>query len=64
MTNEYITAKMALLAYGYKFGELMRLSDQGLIRRRHRVCDGEDFYTFSRDDIVTFANEANGDGNA
>jgi len=59
--NEYITAKMALLAYGYKFGELMRLAEAGIVRRRHRVCDGEDLYTFSREDIVRFA-EVN-DGN-
>lgn len=60
--NEYITAKMALLAYGYKFGELMRLAEQGLVRRRRREVDGEDIYTFSRDDIVKFANEV-ADGN-
>jgi len=59
--EEFITAKMALLAYGYKFGELMRLADQGLIRRRKRFVDGEDIYTFSRGDIVNFANEVNGD---
>jgi len=59
--EEFITAKMALLTYGYKFGELMRLADQGLIRRRRRFVVGEDIYTFSRCDIVNFANEVNGD---
>lgn len=54
---------MALLAYGYKFGELMRLAEQGLIRRRHRVVDGEDIFTFSRDDVVNFAAEVAGDTN-
>lgn len=59
--NEYITAKMALLAYGYKFGELMKLAEANIVRRRHRVCDGEDFYTFSREDIIRFAELNNGD---
>jgi len=53
--EEFITAKMALLAYGYKFGELMRLAESNIVRRRHRVCDGEDIYTFSREDIIRYA---------
>jgi len=58
--TEFITAKMALLAYGYKFGELCRLAEQGLIRSRRRINnDGEDVFTFSREDIVAFADRQN-----
>lgn len=60
--TEFITAKLALLAYGYGFGELMRLAEQGLIRRRHRVSStGEDVFTFAREDIVRYAAEVAGD---
>lgn len=59
--TEYLTAKMILLAYGYKFGELMRLADAGIVRRRKRFSDGEDIYTFAREDIVRFADTNHGD---
>lgn len=57
MQENFFTAQ-ELLKHGYTFPELMRLSEQGLVRRRHRVnYKGDDIYTFSESDLVSYRDQ-------
>ena len=57
----YYTAQ-ELLKHGYSFAELMRLAEQGVIRRRHRVnYKGDEIFTFSERDLVAYRNETEAD---
>ena len=55
--DNFFTAQ-ELLKHGYSFAELMRLAEQNVIRRRHRVnYKGDDVFTFSERDLVNYRNE-------